>query len=334
MSRNGSGVYSLPGTYQAVTGETVEAQQHNDPLEDLEADANTARPIVAGGTGATTAADARTSLAAAGLDDNNAFSGNNTFYGANTFSGVTSGVVPTGTVLPFAGFAAPTGFLLLGSSAVSRTTYDTLFGILTRLVTATKGGTATLSSVSVDLTSYGFVGAYVEGTGIASGTTIVSLTSTTITLSAIPSGSGNIAIRILPFGQGDGSATFDLPQVGGRVIAGREATASRLTTSGSGISGDALGAGGGSQSTTLVTGNLPPYTPAGSVAVSPNSNVTTWNGNSLSADLAGTSFAMPDANNMARNPVTATFTGTAQGGTSTPFSRVQPTIVMNYIIKY
>lgn len=55
LSRNGSGVYSLPATYEAVTGETIEAQQHNDPLEDLEQDMNTARPIVAGGTGASTA---------------------------------------------------------------------------------------------------------------------------------------------------------------------------------------------------------------------------------------------------------------------------------------
>ena len=73
MARNGSGVYSLPGTYEAVSGETIEAQQHNDPLEDLESDMNTARPIVAGGTGATTASAARTALAVPGLADVNTF---------------------------------------------------------------------------------------------------------------------------------------------------------------------------------------------------------------------------------------------------------------------
>jgi hypothetical protein len=31
--------------------------------------------------------------------------------------------------------------------------------------------------------------------------------------------------------------------------------------------------------------------------------------------------------------VTGTFTGTAQGGTSTPFRTVQPTIVCNYIMR-
>ena len=59
MPRNGSGVYSLPAGYEATTGQTAEATQHNSPLEDLKDDANTARPVVAGGTGQTTASGAR-----------------------------------------------------------------------------------------------------------------------------------------------------------------------------------------------------------------------------------------------------------------------------------
>lgn len=55
MSRNGSGVYSLPAGYLATTGQTATAAQHNDPLEDIRDDLNAARPIVAGGTGETTA---------------------------------------------------------------------------------------------------------------------------------------------------------------------------------------------------------------------------------------------------------------------------------------
>lgn len=66
MPRNGSGVYSLPAGYTAVTGETAAATQHNSPLEDLKTDMNTARPIVAGGTGATTAAAARDNLLVSG----------------------------------------------------------------------------------------------------------------------------------------------------------------------------------------------------------------------------------------------------------------------------
>lgn len=48
-------MYSLPAGYEAVTGETILATQHNTPLEDLAADANAARPVVAGGTGVTSA---------------------------------------------------------------------------------------------------------------------------------------------------------------------------------------------------------------------------------------------------------------------------------------
>lgn len=69
MPRNGAGVFSLPAGYLATSGQTATAAQHNDPLEDLESDMNTARPIVAGGTGATTAAAARTSLGITGIID-------------------------------------------------------------------------------------------------------------------------------------------------------------------------------------------------------------------------------------------------------------------------
>lgn len=62
MPRNGSGVYSLPAGYAAVDGETAEASQHNTPLEDLASDANANRPVVAGGTGASTASGARANL--------------------------------------------------------------------------------------------------------------------------------------------------------------------------------------------------------------------------------------------------------------------------------
>jgi len=41
-----------------------------------------------------------------------------------------SALMPTGTVLHFAGSSAPTGWLLCDGSAVSRTTYATLFALL------------------------------------------------------------------------------------------------------------------------------------------------------------------------------------------------------------
>lgn len=63
MPRNGSGVYSLPAGSIVTDGvDDILASQHNDPLQDLESDMNSARPVVAGGTGADNAADARANL--------------------------------------------------------------------------------------------------------------------------------------------------------------------------------------------------------------------------------------------------------------------------------
>lgn len=65
MPRDGSGVYSAAAGSTVTAGTTIESAKFNAMLSDLVTDANTARPIVAGGTGATTAAGARTAL---GLD--------------------------------------------------------------------------------------------------------------------------------------------------------------------------------------------------------------------------------------------------------------------------
>ena len=62
MSRNVSGVYSLPPGSTVVNGATSTAADINTPIQDLETDMNTPRPVVAGGTGADNAADARTAL--------------------------------------------------------------------------------------------------------------------------------------------------------------------------------------------------------------------------------------------------------------------------------
>lgn len=76
MPRSG-GVFTLVAGYEATAGETATANQHNSPLEDLETDANAARPIVAGGTGATSASSARSNL---GVDASRAFSAKTANY--------------------------------------------------------------------------------------------------------------------------------------------------------------------------------------------------------------------------------------------------------------
>lgn len=62
MPRDGSGVFSKPAGTTAVANTTIESAKYNQTIDDLVTDANTPRPIVAGGTGASTAAGARTAL--------------------------------------------------------------------------------------------------------------------------------------------------------------------------------------------------------------------------------------------------------------------------------
>jgi microcystin-dependent protein len=58
---------------------------------------------------------------------------------------VTAFLIPTGTILPYGGASAPTGFLLCDGSAVSRTTYATLFGVIGE--TAGQGDNSTTFNV-------------------------------------------------------------------------------------------------------------------------------------------------------------------------------------------
>jgi hypothetical protein len=61
MPRNGGGIYSK-GSPSVVSGTTIQSAAYNTTIDDLVTDANAARPVSAGGTGAANAADARTNL--------------------------------------------------------------------------------------------------------------------------------------------------------------------------------------------------------------------------------------------------------------------------------
>jgi len=64
MPRDGSGIYSRPPGTNAVPDTTIESTKYNGFVGDVETDLNAPRPIIAGGTGATSAAAARTNLKA------------------------------------------------------------------------------------------------------------------------------------------------------------------------------------------------------------------------------------------------------------------------------
>lgn len=140
------------------------------------------------------------------------------------------------------------------------------------------------------------------------------------------------------YGSGDGSTTFNVPDMRGRLPAGADnmggSAASRLTSA-SGMGTGLLGQVGGAETVTLVTANLPAYTPAGTIsngaitishnAEASNSNTTTGGGGFPASSAASATITASQA--------TSTFTGTAQGGTSTAVNKMPPTICVNYILR-
>lgn len=120
-----------------------------------------------------------------------------------------------------------------------------------------------------------------------------------------------------------------LPDWRGRVIAGFDdmgsSAAGRLDTTG-GMSGAGIGSVGGAQTRTLVTANLPPYTPAGTIGGNGTKigSYTISAGGTQLQDTTGAAAALVS---------TPTFSGTPQGGTSTPVVTVMPVMFANIYIK-
>jgi microcystin-dependent protein len=135
------------------------------------------------------------------------------------------------------------------------------------------------------------------------------------------------------YGSGDGSTTFNVPDKTGRVSAMLDPTGARLT--GSTLpNANTIGTAGGSDKETLVTANLPPYTPSGSITngtINLSNNAIGFFANANSAAGGGNAGTSNGA--ITASQTTSTFSGAAQGGASTPFSLLQPMIVCNYIIR-
>ena len=145
---------------------------------------------------------------------------------------------------------------------------------------------------------------------------------------------------LLPFGNGDGSSTFNLPDLRGRVITGRDnmggVAANRLPPP-----YNSLGGTGGVDSNTLITANLPPFIPSGTITItdpghshviSPTAATITSSGQPGSQPNAYASIGA-SSTNTAYTGITAVFNGYNQGGTSEPITNIQPTQSYNYIIK-
>lgn len=139
------------------------------------------------------------------------------------------------------------------------------------------------------------------------------------------------------YGSCDGLTTFAVPDMRGRVPAMLDGGANRLTATACGGAFNSLGVTCGSQTYTLLTANLPPYTPAGFI----NGSVTM----TAVSLIHGSSFnpaapaAWTDPNGSALGTFAPsithnlTFAGSSQGGSSTPFPNVQPTLGVQVFVR-
>ncbi len=174
---------------------------------------------------------------------------------------VSRALIPVGGELDYAGFVAPSGWLFMFGQAVSRTTYSALFNALCPSLTVGTTNASPVLSTVTDLRFLGLEGARIEGTNIPAATTIVSLTATTVTMSANATGTaGSVAARILPWGVGDGSTTFNLPDARDRVNVGRGnmggTAAARILDMGVGASDVATGRLGAAANVERVTNKI------------------------------------------------------------------------------
>lgn len=146
------------------------------------------------------------------------------------------------------------------------------------------------------------------------------------------------------YGVGDGSTTFTLPDLRGRVVAGKDdmggTSANRLTDQSGGLNGDTLGDTGGSETHALTSGEGPTHThtgttDSGGAHTHGQSDVTVYTGGGTSGFTV-----QPGANTLYLDTGKETDSGgshthgftTGSSGSGTAHNNVQPTIILNKII--
>lgn len=184
---------------------------------------------------------------------------------AASSSGSSGDGMPLGFVMPFAGSVAPSGYDFAYGQTYTRSGFPLLLAALSITQSGScVNGSAIVTGLS-DTSQMG-AGQALESGCFPSSTTVSSVLSpTSVQASTTATGvTGTYSFQVFPFGNGNGSTTFNLPDLRGYVPAGRDnmggTAAARLTSASKPGGWDYLGASGGVDALTLSTAQLPAHT--------------------------------------------------------------------------
>lgn len=142
---------------------------------------------------------------------------------------------PTGSIQPYVGLTAPSGWLICDGNAVLRATYFDLFSSVSISIASASTTNASNSVTNVSgLTSPTHVGWGIAGAGIPGGATITAIAGTTVTISVNATATASVPIVVGPYGfTGDNNVTtFNVPDLQGRVPFGYNTSNTDIPTIG------------------------------------------------------------------------------------------------------
>lgn len=149
-----------------------------------------------------------------------------------------------GVPIPFAGKLSriPSRALYCNGATPLRSSYPELHEVM--YIEDDTCDISGVDTVNMDDTSEINVGDAVEGPGIPIGAVVFSVDSATQISLSVPTTAvaTNITLRFYPWGNGDGSTTFDLPDLRGAFLQGTGSHGTETKANGNAFSGPAVGA--------------------------------------------------------------------------------------------
>lgn len=258
-------------------------------------------------------------------------------------------IVPIGVILPYGGSSAPTGFLLCDGSAVSRTTYSALFGIISTTFGAGDGSTTfnlpdmrsrvPVGAGTAPTTTFSFAAAAVDtSTDIITTSSNATLyTGTPVVLTTTGTLPSGLSLATTYYVIYQSATTFKLATSLANAVAG---TAINITSQGSGthtatvtFTARVLGTIGGQETHANTISEMPSHTHTQD-AHSHTTDAQKWYGTRYTTEWSASGpGADVTVGHIAASNSNATATNQNTGG-STDHNIMQPWLALNFIIKY